>query len=48
MLKVRGEKLRFVAEITQGNISQGKEVAITGEVRHLEGVKGNFAASDTE
>ena len=48
MLKVLREKLRFVTEITEGNISQGKEVAITGEVRHLEGVKGNFAVSDTE
>ena len=48
VLKVLREKLRFVTEITEGNISQGKEAAITGEVRHLEGVKGNFAVSDTE
>jgi hypothetical protein len=41
VLKVLGKKLTFVTEITEGNISQGKEVAITDEVRHLEGVKGN-------
>jgi hypothetical protein len=43
-----GIKLRFVTEITEGNISQCKEVVTIGEIRHLEGVKGNFAVSDTE
>ena len=43
-----GIKLRFVTEITETNISQCKEVVTTGEVRHLEGVKGNFVVSDTE
>ena len=46
--KSMGIKLRFVTEITEGNISQCKEVVTTGEIRHLEGVKGNFAVSDTE
>lgn len=46
--KSTGVKFRFVTEITEGNISQCKEVMATGEVRHLEGVRGNFAISDTE
>jgi len=46
--KSTGVKFRFVTEITEDNISQCKEVIATGEVRHLEGVKGNFAVSDTE
>jgi two-component system, OmpR family, sensor histidine kinase VicK len=32
----------------EGNISQCKEVVATGEVRHLDGVRGNFAVSDAE
>ena len=46
--KSTGVKFRFITEITEANISQCKEVVATGEVRHLEGVKGNFAVSDTE
>jgi len=46
--KSTGVKFRFVTEITEGNISQCKEVVATGEVRHLDGVRGNFAVSDTE
>jgi len=46
--KSTGIKLRFVTEITEGNISQCKEAVTIGEIRHLEGVKGNFAVSDTE
>lgn len=37
-----------MTEITEANISQCKEAVTTGEVRHLEGVKGNFVVSDTE
>jgi hypothetical protein len=47
VLKVLGKKLRFVTELTEGNIFQAKEATITGEVRHLEWVKENFAVSDT-
>ena len=43
-----GIKLRFVTEITEANTSQCKEVVTTDEVRHLEGVKGNFIVRDTE
>jgi len=46
--KSTGVKFRFVTEITEGNISQCKEVVATGEVRHLDGIRGNFAVSDTE
>ena len=43
-----GIKLRFVTEIIEANISQCKVVVTTGEVRHLEGVKGNVVVSNTE
>ena len=46
--KSTGVKFRFVTEITEGNISQCKEVVAIGEVRHLDSVRGNFAVSDTE
>ena len=43
-----GIKLRYVTEIIEANISQCKVVVTTGEVRHLEGVKGNVVVSDTD
>jgi hypothetical protein len=46
--KSRGIKLRFITEITNDTISQSKEILPFGEVRHLEGVKGNFAVSNSE
>ena len=41
-------RLRFITEITKDNLQFCKKVAETVEVRHLEGVKGNFAISDYE
>ncbi|MDP9290024.1 MAG: hypothetical protein M3P08_17755, partial [Thermoproteota archaeon] len=47
--KARGIKLRFITEITKDNFHHCKEVTMKiGEVRHLDGVKGNFGVSDTE
>jgi two-component system, OmpR family, sensor histidine kinase VicK len=46
--RARGTRLRFITEITQENISYVKEFIETVELRHLDGVKGNFGVSDSE
>src|SRR5919199_132471 len=47
--KNRGVKLRYLTEITEENISYCKEIMmIVDELRHLEGIKGNFMISETE
>ncbi|MFL6419625.1 MAG: ATP-binding protein [Nitrososphaeraceae archaeon] len=47
--KNRGVKLRYVTEITKDNIHYWKEsMKIIDELRHLEGVKGNFATNGIE
>ncbi|MGC2682126.1 MAG: hypothetical protein WA323_09680, partial [Candidatus Nitrosopolaris sp.] len=47
--KSRGVKLRYLTEITNANISYCKELmAIVDEVRHLDGIKGNFMVSEIE
>ena len=51
MLCAKGSReirLRFITEITKDNLQFCKQVAETVEVRHLEGVKGNFGISDCE
>jgi two-component system sensor histidine kinase VicK len=45
-LNQRGVKLRFIIEITKGNISYCKEIMKIAEVRHLDKVKGNFGIAD--
>ena len=45
-LSDRGVKHRFVTEITKENIEYCKELAKYVELRHLDGVKGNFAIID--
>lgn len=42
----RGLKLRFITEITKENKSFAKTLSGIVELRHLEGVVGNFAVSD--
>jgi two-component system, OmpR family, sensor histidine kinase VicK len=42
----RGVKFRYVTEITKDNISYCKEMLKFAEIRHLDGVKGNFEVSD--
>jgi two-component system sensor histidine kinase VicK len=45
-LKNRGVKIRIITEITIQNISYCKEIMNIGDVRHLEGIKGNFVIAD--
>jgi two-component system sensor histidine kinase VicK len=43
--KKRGVNFRYITEITKDNISYCKELFEFAEVRHLNGVKGNFEVS---
>jgi signal transduction histidine kinase len=46
--KKRGVKLRYVTEITKDNISYCKQMmSMVNELRHLDGIKGNFYISET-
>ena len=45
-LKNRGVKIRFITEITTNNISYCKEMIRIADVRHLDGIKGNFVIAD--
>jgi two-component system sensor histidine kinase VicK len=48
-LKNRGVKIRMITEVTKDNLHYCKELTqVVSEVRHLDGVKGNFAITDTE
>jgi two-component system, OmpR family, sensor histidine kinase VicK len=44
----RHSQSRFITEITKDNIKFCKELLKVGKLRHLEGVKGNFAVSEKE
>jgi two-component system, OmpR family, sensor histidine kinase VicK len=47
--KSRGVKLRYVTEITEDNVGYCKDlIKIVDELRHIEGIKGNFYLSETE
>jgi two-component system sensor histidine kinase VicK len=47
--KRRGVKLRYVTEITNDNVEYCKELTkMVDELRHIEGIKGNFYISETE
>ena len=46
--KSRDVKLRYIAEITTENILYCKELMKIAEVRHLDGIKGNFMVSEEE
>jgi two-component system, OmpR family, sensor histidine kinase VicK len=47
--KSRGVKLRYLTKITYANISYCRELmSIVDEVRHLDGIKGNFMVSEME
>jgi two-component system, OmpR family, sensor histidine kinase VicK len=47
--KNRGARVRFVTEITNDNLSYCKELMdLIDELRHLDGIKGNFGVSKTE
>jgi two-component system, OmpR family, sensor histidine kinase VicK len=47
--KRRGVRLSYVTEITDDNVGYCKElIKIVDELRHIEGIKGNFYISETE
>ena len=46
--KGRDVKLRYITEITTENISYCKELTKIADVRHLDGIKGNFMVSEME
>ncbi len=45
-VKNRCIKLRYVTEITKDNVNYVKEMLTFSEIRHLDGLKGNFEVSD--
>ena len=45
-MKSRGVRIRFIAKITNDNISYCKELMRIVELRHLDEVKGNFGVGD--
>jgi hypothetical protein len=48
-MKVKGVSSNYITEITKDNISYCKQlVDLTNELRHLDGIKGNFAVSQSE
>jgi signal transduction histidine kinase len=47
-VKRRGGRLRLLTRIDSHNSGQCKEIAKTVELRHLEGIRGNFGVSETE
>jgi len=47
--KSKGVRLRYITEITENNVGYCKElIKIVEELRHLEGIRGNFYVSETE
>ncbi|MGB8035382.1 MAG: hypothetical protein WCF03_16340 [Nitrososphaeraceae archaeon] len=47
--KKRGIKIRYLTEITNDNIPYCKKlIELVDELRHLDGIKGNFMVSDQE
>jgi hypothetical protein len=44
----RGVRIRYITEITKNNLAYCTEIMKYAELRHLDGVKGNFAISETE
>ena len=46
LLKERGARIRFITDITKEDISYCKEAMKFAELRHLDGIKGNFAVHD--
>ena len=47
-VKKRGAKSRYLVEITKNNIPYCKELMKIDDLRHLDGIKGNFAINETE
>lgn len=47
-LKSRNAKVRWITEISEDNLSYCRDLMNYAEVRHLDGVRGNFGVSDRE
>ena len=47
-IKKRGAKSRYIVEITKDNIPYCKELMKIDDLRHLDGIKGNFAINEME
>ena len=47
-IKKRRITRRYITTITKNNLSYCKEVMKNGELRHLDGIRGNFAVSERE
>jgi signal transduction histidine kinase len=47
-MSTRGVKYRYITEITKDNLSYCKELTKFVELRHLEGLRGNFAVNESE
>jgi two-component system, OmpR family, sensor histidine kinase VicK len=45
-LKRRNAKVKWITEITKDNLTYCRELTQYAELRHLDGLKGNFAISD--
>ena len=45
-LKARNVQSRYITDITKGNIEYCKELMQISELRHLDGIKGNFGLSE--
>lgn len=45
-LKKKGVKIRYVTDITLQNLPYVKELMKTAEVRHMDGIKGNYSIAD--
>ena len=45
-VKNRGLKLRYVIDITKDNVDYVKQMLTFSEIRHLDGLKGNFEVAD--
>ena len=46
--KTRGVRILYITEITKANLRHCRKIMQFAKLRHLDGVKGNFAVSDTE
>jgi hypothetical protein len=46
--KERGVMILYITEITEDNLPYCREIMQFAELRHLDGVRGNFAVSDSE
>lgn len=46
--KKRGVRILYITEITKNNLPYCTEIMQFAELRHLDGIKGNFAVSDSE